>query len=185
MAARNPSALLGVLATCVLAGCAAGAGAGATTVTATPSPAVTPSPVVTPSPTATPTPKPLTPVQVLAVAGHFWWGGSPNSCPYLDCPITPRLATRMAELIKIQSGYKTGGGDLWCRCQNSAPTPTITAEVTAGGGTATVDFGLGGSYKVDFLMVVQDGKLLLDDTQCTEVGPSTSIYTSQGMNPCN
>ncbi len=90
----------------------------------------------------------------------------------------------MAELIKIQSGYKTGGGDLWCRCQNAAPAPTITAQVTSGGGTATVDFGVGRNYKMDFLMVVQDGTLLLDDTQCTEVGPSSSIYTPQGMDPC-
>ena len=81
----------------------------------------------------------------------------------------------MAELIKIQSGYKTGGGDLWCRCQNGLP-PTVTAEVTPGGGTATVNFGWG---KMDFLMVMQDGKLLVDDTQCTGVGPSSSIYAPQ------
>jgi hypothetical protein len=183
--ARKSSGLVGVLIACVLAGCAAGGGADTFSATATPSPVVTPTPVVTPSPTVSPTPEPVTTARILAVAGQFWWGGTNGYCPYLECPITPRLATRMAELIKIQLGYPTGGGDLWCRCQNAAPKPTIMARVTPGGGTATVDFGLGGSYKVDFLMVVQDGKLLLDDTQCTEVGPSTSIYTSQGMNPCN
>src|SRR6266571_4016974 len=110
MAARNPSALLGVLAMCVLAGCAAGAGAGLTTVTATPSPAITPSPVATPSQTTSPTREPVSAAQVVAVANHFWFGQS-QTCQVLDCPITPRLAARMAELIKIQSGYKYGTGD--------------------------------------------------------------------------
>jgi hypothetical protein len=86
----------------------------------------------------------------------------------------------MAGLIKIQSGYKTGGGDLWCRCQGSS-IPTVTAEVTSGGGTATVNFGWG---KMDFLMVVQAGKLLVDDTQCTGLGPTTSIYGPEGLDPC-
>jgi hypothetical protein len=177
MPARKPTAMIAVLVLCVLAGCA---GIGTGTTADSPSSTVTPIPVVTPSPTATPTPKPLTAVQVLAVAGHFWWGGSPDSCLYVDCPITPRLATRMAELIKIQSGYKAGGGDLWCRCQDSSP-PTVTAEVTPGGGTATVNFGWG---KMDFLMVVQAGKLLVDDTQCTGVGPSSSIYAAPQLVPC-
>jgi len=172
MPSRKPTALIAVLVLGVLAGCA-GIGTGSTA--NSPSPTVTPGPTVTPSPIATPTPKPVTAAQVMAVAGHFWWGGTPDSCPYLDCPITPRLATRMAELIKIQSGYKTGGGDLWCRCQNGSP-PTVTAEATPGGGTATVNFGWG---KVDFLMVVQAGKLLVDDTQCTGLGPSSSIYVPQ------
>ena len=29
---------------------------------------------------------------------------------------------------------------------------------------------------MDFLKVVQDGSLLVDDTQCTGLGPTTSIY---------
>lgn len=176
MPGRKLTALIAVLVLCMLAGCA---GIGTGTTAESPSSTVTPSPVVTPSPTATPTPKPMTVAQVLAVAGHFWWGGSPDPCHYLECPITPRLATRMAELIKIQSGYKTGGGDLWCRCQESS-IPTVTAEVTSGGGIATVNFGWG---KMDFLMVVQAGKLLVDDTQCTEDGPNSSIYAPQPV-PC-
>jgi hypothetical protein len=184
MPARKPTVLIAVLVLTVLAGCA-GIGTGATadspsptvmpTSTVMPTPTATPTPAATPSPVATPTPEPVSAAQVLAVARHFWWGGSPNYCPYLDCPITPRLATRMAELIKIQSGYPTGGGDLWCRCQNGGP-PTVTAEVTPGGGTANVDFGWG---KMDFLMVVQGGKLLVDDTQCAGVGTSSSIYAPQ------
>jgi hypothetical protein len=181
MAARNPSALLGVLAMCVLAGCAAGAGAGTTTVTATASPARTPSPVATPSQTTSPTREPVSPAQVVAVANHFWFGQSPNPCQVLDCPITPRLAARMAELIKIQSGYKTGTVDLWCRCQNGSGQ-TITGEVTRDGGIAHVTWDTG--LKMDFLMVVQDGRLLVDDTQCTGLGPTTSIYGPEGLDPC-
>jgi hypothetical protein len=86
----------------------------------------------------------------------------------------------MAELITIQSGSKAGGGDLLCRCQDTSP-PTVTAEVTTGGGTATVNFGWG---KMVFLMVVQAGKLLVDDTQCTGVGPSSSIYAAPQLVPC-
>jgi hypothetical protein len=74
--------------------------------------------------------------------------------------MTPKLAARIAELMRIQGSYKAGGVDLWCRCQD-ANKQEITASVTPGGGTATVDFGWG---KMDFLMVVQDGALLLDDT---------------------
>ena len=178
---RNPSALLGVLAICVLAGCAAGAGAGTTTVTTTPSPAVTPSPVATPSQTASPTPVPVSAADVVAVANHFWFGQSPNPCRVLDCPITPRLAVRMAELMKIQSGQKTGTVDLWCRCQNGRGQ-SITGEVNPDGGTAHVTWDTG--LKMDFLMVVQAGRLLVDDTQCTGLGPTTSLYGPKGLDPC-
>ena len=179
MAARKPSALLVTLATCVLAGCAAGAGT--TTQSATPSPATTPSPVATPSPTISPTPEPVSAAEVVAVANHFWFGSSPNPCHVLDCPITPRLAARMAELMKIQSGQKTGTVDLWCRCQNGL-VQTITGEVSPDGGTAHVTWDTG--PKMDFLMVVQDGRLLVDDTQCTGLGPTTSIYGPEGLTPC-
>jgi hypothetical protein len=181
MSAQKPTALVSVLLVCVLAGCSAGAGASSETpeatptLVSTPSPTATPSPTPTPTPVATPTPEPVSAAQIVAVTKHFWWGGSANPCKYLECPITPRLAIRLAELIKIESGYKTGGTDLWCRCQNSG-TPTITTEVTSDGGTATVTFLPG--YQIDFLMVLQHGDLLLDDTQCTGRGASTSLYTS-------
>lgn len=175
----NPRVLLGVLVMCVLAGCAAGAGT--TTATASPSSAATPSPVATPSPTISPTPEPVSAAEVVAVANHFWFGSSPNPCHVLDCPITPRLAARMAELIKIQSGQKTGTVDLWCRCQNGL-VQTITGEVTPDGGIAHTVWGT--RLKMDFLMVVQDGKLLVDDTQCTGLGPTSSIYGPEGLTPC-
>lgn len=175
-------ALLSVLLVCMLAACAAGAGAGSETPVAsptlapTPSPTATPSPTPSPTPVATPTPEAVSTARILAVTKHFWWGGSANPCKYLECPITPRLAIRLAELIKIESGYKTGGGDLWCRCQNALEHPLISAKVTAEGGTATVTFLAG--HLIDFLMVVQHGELLVDDTQCTARGASTSLYTA-------
>src|SRR2546426_3019645 len=61
------------------------------------------------------------------------------------------------------SGYKTGTVDLWCRCQDGSGQ-TITGEVTTDGGIAHVTWDTG--LKMDFLMVVQDGSLLVDDTQC-------------------
>jgi hypothetical protein len=175
MSARKSTALLSFILLSALAGCAAGAGAGSETPAISPALVATPSPTVSATPRATPTPEPVSAAQILAVAKHFWWGGSATPCRYLECPITPRLAIRLAELIKIESGYKTGGTDLWCRCQNSG-TPTITTEVTSEGGTATVTFLPG--HQIDVLMVTQHGELLVDDTQCTGRGASTSIYTS-------
>ena len=77
--------MLGALALCVLAGCAAGAGAGTITGTATPSPAMPPS--APPTQTSSPTPKPVSAEQVVAVANHFWFGQGPNPCRVFDCPI--------------------------------------------------------------------------------------------------
>jgi len=184
MPARQVNALLAVLAVCVLAGCAAGAGADTTSPTAMPTPTATPIPTPTPNPVATATPEPASAAQIVALAQQFWptapSSNALNPCAIPDCPITPRLATRADELVKIESVYKTGSVDIWCRCQQYIDVK-ITAEVTPAGGTAHV---ASGSLKMDFIMVLQDGKLLLDDTQCTGGGPSTSIYTSQGLNPC-
>jgi hypothetical protein len=164
-----------VLAISLLTGCSS-AGAVTGTPAATHSAAVTPSPAATPTSTLSPTAAPVSAAQILAVANQFWFERDAHPCAILNCPITERLANRMAELIKIQSGYKTGGVMLWCRCQNGL-VETIQAEVTSGGGTAHVNWNTG--LKMDFLMVVQDGELLVDDTQCTGGGPSTSIYASQ------
>jgi hypothetical protein len=87
----------------------------------------------------------------------------------------------MAELMKIQSGQKTGTVDLWCRCQNGRGQ-SITGEVNPDGGTAHVTWDTG--LKMDFLMVVQAGRLLVDDTQCTGLGPTTSLYGPKGLDPC-
>jgi hypothetical protein len=119
---------------------------------------------------------PISEAHVIAVAKQFWTGQSLNPCQLSDCPITARLAVRQAEVMREQSSYPTGGVTGWCRCQQYFSV-TITAEVTPTGGTAhvTADNGL----RMDFIEVEQFGKLLLDDTQCTGGGPSTSVYAPQ------
>ena len=189
MPARKHAALFPVLALSLLTACAARAGAGTSptaaatpTFVATPTPVATPTAVATTTPVATPTPEPVTTAQVVAVAQQFWSRPSANECwPVLSCPITPRLAARVAELFKLESGSKTGNGDLWCRCQNGLGQ-TITGEVTPDGGIAQATWDTG--LKMDFLMVVQDGRLLVDDTQCTGLGPASSLYGPEGLTPC-
>ena len=176
MSARKPAALFLVLVVCLLAGCAAGAGTGdvSQAPATTPSPTITPSLAVTPIPVATPTPEPVSAAQIVAVAKQFFTGDMTchDSPVFADCPITTRLAARMVEVIKEQSSYPTGGGDVWCRCQQYFNL-VFAAEVTPGGGIAHVTSG---PLRMDFMMVTQDGKLLVDDTQCTGRGASTSIY---------
>jgi hypothetical protein len=169
MRARKPTAVFAALIPWMLAGCAGGAAVG----TGTEAP---PSPFVTPGPVASATPEAISAAQVVAVAEQFWPTASAHGCRQLDCPITTKLGARMAEVIKEQSAYKTGGLLGWCRCQEYSSV-TITAEVTPGGGTAHVTSDSG--IKMDFIMVGQGGQLLVDDTQCTGRGPSTSIYAPQ------
>ena len=183
MSARKPAGLFSVLVVCVLAGCAAGAGSGTQTgdmsqaPATTPSPTITPSLAVTPTPVATPTPEPVSAAQIEAVARQFFTGDMTcHDAPiFADCPITTRLAARVAEVVKQQCSYPTGGGDVWCRCQQYFNV-AATAEVTPGGGIAHVTSG---ALRMDFIMVTQIGKLLVDDTQCTGRGASTSIYAPQ------
>jgi len=118
-----------------------------------------------------------TSAEVLAVAGKIWAGpgGNPcNSATVAGCPVTPRLAAR---IIQIETPASTGTGppNSWCRCQNVADV-AMTADVTPSGGIAHIDFKNG--VKVDFIMVEQRGSLLVDDTQCSGRGASTSIYVS-------
>jgi hypothetical protein len=82
----------------------------------------------------------------------------------------------MAEVINEQLANSMTGVLGWCRCQEYSNV-TITPEVTPSGGTAHVTSGSG--LKMDFIMVEQGGELLVDDTQCTGRGPSTSIYAPQ------
>ena len=71
---------------------------------------------------------------------------------------------------------KVGPGPiaLFCRCQN---VPALSAQfdpqVTPTGGVAHVTLS---ALKLDLIMVQEKGKLLVDDTQCTGRGASTSIY---------
>ncbi|HKC18325.1 MAG TPA: hypothetical protein VKE27_01710 [Candidatus Dormibacteraeota bacterium] len=52
----------------------------------------------------------------------------------------------------------------------------MTAETSAAGGVTHVTFG--GAIKVDYIMVAQNGSLLVDDTQCSVRGMSTSLYVT-------
>jgi len=116
-----------------------------------------------------------TSAEVIAVAGKIWAGpgGNPcNSATISGCPVTPRLAARITQ-IEAPSAIGSGPPNSWCRCQNVADV-AMTADITPSGGTAHVDFKNG--VKVDFIMVEQAGSLLVDDTQCTGRGASTSIY---------
>ena len=115
-----------------------------------------------------------TSAQVMAVAHEIWSGPGGNPChseTIATCPVTPKLAAR----IKVMETPPANGGrpNSWCRCQNAGDV-VITSDVTPTGGTAHVDFSNG--VKVDFDMVEQSGSLLVDDTQCTGRGASTSIY---------
>jgi hypothetical protein len=57
----------------------------------------------------------------------------------------------------------------------------VRPEVTANGGIAhvTLDYGGGLSSNIDLIIVVSSGRLLVDDTQCTGGGSSTSVYAAQ------
>ena len=131
------------------------------------------SPVSSPLAVASPA---ITTAEVLAVAERIFPGPHPAGCDWRDrltCPITDRLAARMEQLAQPP---KVGPGPiaLFCRCQN---VPAISAQfdpqVTPTGGVAHVTLS---ALKLDLIMVQEKGKLLVDDTQCTGRGSSTSIY---------
>jgi hypothetical protein len=129
------------------------------------------------SPAGTVATSSTTSAEVLAVAHKVWSqgaGNNPCSQANIDqCPVTARLATRIQQL-ETPSAAGPGPGDLWCRCQNVGNV-VMTADVTPTVGIAHVDFGTGGNL-VDFIMIEQGGRLLVDDTQCTGRGSSTTIY---------
>ena len=123
---------------------------------------------------------------VEAVAKRIYGGTYHMGCTTQDtsCPLTPRLATR---LFAVPSPNAVGPGpvDYLCRCQNPASQAmSLTGEVTATGGVAHVAlYPDVHAIKIDLIMVVQDGQLLVDDMVCTGGGPSTSVYAAQ-LAPC-
>ena len=57
---------------------------------------------------------------------------------------------------------------------------SLTGEVTPTGGVAHVSLHPDvHAIKIDLIMVMQDGQLLVDDMQCAGGGPSTSVYAPQ------
>jgi hypothetical protein len=91
--------------------------------------------------------------------------------------MTSRLAARMAS--------KPFNADPWTRSQFGWINPVITADVTDTGGVAHVVLHAGSQTNNLDLVMVGDGHggLVVDDTQCTGRGPSTSIYVDSPP-PC-
>jgi hypothetical protein len=123
---------------------------------------------------------PVTAAEIRAVAQRVFPGEYPTGCNPQDraaCPITDRLAARLGEL-SVPQADRPGPPILFCRCQNPASRAMdIEATTTPAGGTAHVTLYPDVSpIRLDLLMVRQGGRVLVDDTQCTGRGPSTSIY---------
>jgi hypothetical protein len=136
-------------------------------------------PVAAPEPGQLP-PAPASPaittVEVSAVAERIFPGPHPAGCDWRDrltCPVIDRLAALMDQRAQPA---KVGPAPiaLFCRCQSVPPlSAQFGPEVTSTGGVAHVTLG---ALKLDLIMVQEKGKLLVDDTQCTGRGPSTSIH---------
>jgi hypothetical protein len=174
--------LFGALAAC------GGAGGAPAHRAAAPGPSVTASarpsvPAEAPSaaapPTATlPVRRAVTVADLDAMARRIFPGAHPAGCGDIAaCPITDRLRTRVAQLSRTGPN-EPGPVVQFCRCQNGASGMDVASEVTGSGGVAHVALHYGSNISLLDLIFVQqpDARLLLDDTQCTGSGSSTSIY---------
>ncbi len=114
-----------------------------------------------------------------AMALRIFPGDHPAGCGGISkCPITDRLRTRVLELARTPPG-QPGALVQFCRCQNGADSMTVSSEVSGSGGVAHVvlHYGSTSIMQLDLIFVQQaDSRLLLDDTQVTGRGPSTSLY---------
>jgi hypothetical protein len=205
-ARRTTIGLTAVCVTVALAACGATVTTPTATVHATPTAASTPLPVATPSPTpvatATPTPAPAiaaTSAQLSAVAVLVYprcagtctaTGAIFTSCEinqsgtlFSACPITVRLRT---QLLKDVSGVVSAPDPLGGGQDPQWQTETISATPSAQGGVAHVILGFTDSTThetYDLLIVVQSGRLLVDDIYCTGQSPSTTdAYASGWLN---
>jgi hypothetical protein len=124
-----------------------------------------------------------TPAEIERIAHQIFPGPHPVGCNWHDrgnCPVTDRLAVRLDELTAPRA-EGPGPSPPLCRCQNGPNSISVGTEVTASGGIAhvTLDYGVGLSSNIDLIIVVSSGRLLVDDTQCTGGGSSTSVYAAQ------
>jgi hypothetical protein len=124
-----------------------------------------------------------TPAEIERTAHQIFPGAHPVGCNWHDranCPVTDRLAARLDELTAPRA-EGPGPSPPLCRCQNGPNSISVRTEVTASGGIAhvTLDYGGGLSSNIDLIIVVSSGRLLVDDTQCTGGGSSTSVYAAQ------
>ncbi|HXM57323.1 MAG TPA: hypothetical protein VOB72_18140 [Candidatus Dormibacteraeota bacterium] len=168
-----PLALL-VLA---LAGCAGQAAP--VTGSAAPSPAASAAP--TQAPGLAPTANPVTVADLDAMARRVFPEPHPAGCgPIATCPIAQRLRARVEELSRPRPN-QPGPVVQFCRCQNGASSLRVASGVTESGGIAHVVLVYEGGHDIalDLIFVrTPDAGLLLDDTQCTGRGPSTSLYAA-------
>ena len=126
---------------------------------------------------------PATAAEIRAVAQRIFAGEYPSGCNPQDraaCPVTDRLAARLGELSAPRPD-RPGPPSLFCRCQNAASRAmNVDATTTPTGGVARVILYPDQSpIRLDLIVVRQSGSLLVDDTQCTGGGPSTSIYAQE------
>ena len=185
MPTRKPAVLFAVLAAlllAVLAACAGSQAPGAPKANTSSSggtPAVAPtdaagSPALLSTATST---------GIERIAHQIFPGPHPVGCDWHDrtnCPVTDRLAARLDELTAPRANGP-GPSPPLCRCQNGPDSVSVRPEVTASGGVAHVTLDYGGivSDNIDLVIVVSGGRLLVDDTQCTGGGSSTSVYAAQ------
>jgi hypothetical protein len=124
-----------------------------------------------------------TPAEIERIAHQIFPGPHPVGCNWHDranCPVTDKLAARLDELTAPRA-EGPGPSPPLCRCQNGPNSISVRPEVTGSGGIAhvTLDYGGGLSSNIDLIIVVTSGRLLVDDTQCTGGGSSTSVYAAQ------
>jgi hypothetical protein len=111
-------------------------------------------------------------------------GGQPSADCFVhgldSCPFTPRLKARVQAIAGVATG---GGGDPVCRCQNTYTGTSVTPELVSGQPIAHVVLSFGRSaVRMDWVFVQSGGAWLADDSYCTTLGRSTSIYAQTG--PC-
>jgi len=172
-------------ATVLLASCG-----GVTTSTATASGSPAPSPrASSPGPSASP----ATAAAITQLAYEVFPPSTPQSHPpgtvgyvecefaagvdfqFSNCPVTARFLTRLQQNPSASDEARP-----FCRCQNILPNRNITPESTPSGGIAHVDLG---NAHIDLVMTIQDGRLLVDDSQCPGQGPASSYYVDP-VPPC-
>ncbi|HEY4866653.1 MAG TPA: hypothetical protein VIK45_14195 [Candidatus Dormibacteraeota bacterium] len=122
-------------------------------------------------------------VELERIAHQVFQGSHAEECyarGRSTCPVTDRLAARLSQLTAPPA---SGPGPVapFCRCQNGASSMTVTTEPTRDGGIAHVTLNYGSSFqsKIDLIVVRADSRALVDDTQCTGGGQSTSLYAAQ------
>jgi hypothetical protein len=188
MPTRKPAVLFAVLAAlfiAVLAACTGSQTPSAPKANASSSGKPTAAPSVT-SDAAAASPTLLTtatPAEIERIAYQIFSGPHPVGCNWHDrvnCPVTDRLAARLDELTAPRA-EGPGPSPPLCRCQNGPNSISVRTEVMGTGGIAhvTLDYGAGLSSNIDLIIVVSSGRLLVDDTQCTGGGSSTSVYAAQ------